>query len=113
MNYDGHNSTYVEPYAYTTHAIQLQPCKNNIMQLQMQPICNYYCNIMLTLFFIHPSMMNFVDFHCRSNGNTLIWLQPINNHVAIHINYNYISEIKQCFINYNATIRFNVIAQEL
>ncbi len=26
-------------------------------------ICNYNCNIMLTLLFIHPSMKNFVDFY--------------------------------------------------
>jgi hypothetical protein len=47
--------------------------KTTIVQFQcnqyatiMQPICNYNCNVMWTLLFIHPPMKNFVDFHCNS-----------------------------------------------
>jgi hypothetical protein len=36
----------------------------------MQPICNYYYNIMLMFLFIHPLMMNFIDFYCNSFTTT-------------------------------------------
>lgn len=69
MNCNRHNSLYVKPYMYTIHATHLQLCRNT-----MQLVYKYRWNVMLMLFFIHPSMMNYVDFQCNyeCNGNTLM-----------------------------------------
>ncbi len=78
MNCNDCNSSHVKPHTYTTHAIQLQLCKNNYHTTPMQLVCNYCCNVILMLFYIHPSMMNFVDFHynCGCGGN--IWMVATN-----------------------------------
>jgi hypothetical protein len=60
-----HNSSFVEPYMYVTHATRLPLCKNNHCATIIQP-CNYCCNDILMLSFIHPSMMDFVVFCCNS-----------------------------------------------
>jgi hypothetical protein len=40
--------------------------KNNYYVILMQSIYKYHYNIMLMSFFIHPSMMNSMDFCCNS-----------------------------------------------
>ncbi len=72
MNCNRHNSLYVKPYMYTIHATHLQLCRNNYYATPMQLVYKYCC--MLMLFFIHPSMINYVDFQCNyeCNENTLM-----------------------------------------
>ncbi len=57
----------------------------------MQLVCNYCCNVMTMLTFIHPSMMNFIDsiatyLQPTSVVETHYWLQLIGNYVTTHIN---------------------------
>ncbi len=90
MSYNECNSPYVEPYMYEIHATQLQLCKNNYCATLMQLVCNYCCNVMLMLIFIHPSIMNFIDFYCnlfaayKCSGNLLMvttnWQLCDNSH---------------------------------
>ncbi len=45
--------------------MQLMQVNYNYVGTTIVLVCNYYYNTIMTLFFIHPSMMNFVDFNCN------------------------------------------------